>query len=81
MSLKTKPWELWTGKVVVNPQSKELYIQTPDSEWQYRLRIWKEAVHMKMDDCPCPMPWGHLMFDDDSGYKEISNRGYQNELF
>lgn len=77
----SKPWEHWTGMVVVNPDTRELYIQTPDADWQYRLRIWKEAVAMDDKTCPAPMPEGHLMFEKGSRYLEISNRGLQNELF
>jgi len=81
MSLKTKPWELWTGKVVMNPHNKELYVQTPDSDWQYRIRIWQDAMANGICECPMPLPKGHVNFDEDSGFLEISNRGLQKELF
>ena len=67
-----KLWDLWTGKKCINVRTKELYIETNDKCWQTRLKIWKYEYFNNNENCPCPMPEGHIMFNGNSiDYKLI----------
>ena len=60
---KIVPWELWKGRR--NPgRDAGGYIETTGKDWLFRLKIWKNEYCADRDTtCPCPMPFGHTMFN------------------
>ena len=56
-----KAWKNWTGKTVKSSWTEKLFIETKDSDWSHRLQAWKQSER-EGNDCPCPMPQGHVMF-------------------
>ena len=46
-------------RVVEKPDGSERFIETPLKLWKERLATWKKD-HSK----PCPMPVGHVVFDN-----------------
>lgn len=54
--------------LVRNVETGGLFIQTPDNLWAKRLSEWRKAFKECGGDeskclVPCPMPWGHVMFN------------------
>lgn len=62
-------WETWQGKRCRNIRTGVMYIATKDCDWSIRLNIWVE----NLDKCPCPMPAGHLMFENKSTEYIVTN--------
>uniref|UniRef100_A0A6M3LPR7 Uncharacterized protein n=1 Tax=viral metagenome TaxID=1070528 RepID=A0A6M3LPR7_9ZZZZ len=61
----------WEGRTVKNHYG-ETYIETKDSEWSHRLQTWKDCLRggNGKTECPCPMPYGHLMFGKRAGLSD-----------
>jgi hypothetical protein len=54
-------YQVWAGRKVQNNDTKEIFIETNDSDWHHRLSVWKTLCY-KDPLCPRPMPKGHVMF-------------------
>jgi hypothetical protein len=56
-------WDIWPERTHYNPDTKTNYIQTPDEKWGAYFSIWRRAmIEDRNTTCPCPIPFGHLMF-------------------
>jgi hypothetical protein len=62
----------------MNPDTHEVYERTTDKDWKAKLSAWIDARRARKHDyhatvIPCPMPWGHVMFDrkKDNHYKPL----------
>ncbi len=72
-------WELWP-ELTFTAETGTTYIQTPDEKWADYFSIWRRAIREDVDTtCPCPMPQGHLMFDNVKA--EPKKEQKQRELF
>jgi hypothetical protein len=57
-------WDIWPEPRVTN-EAGTTYIKTPDDKWFIYLGIWVRSLQENTDTkCPCPMPFGHIMFDN-----------------
>ena len=56
----------WNGRRAKNNRTGEIYIATKPAEWNLRLTMWEQSLQDGADDCPCPMPEGHIMFEGGS---------------
>ena len=55
-------WDIWPELTV--KQNGTTYIQTPDEKWAAYLSIWRRSFKENLKTtCPCPMPFGHVMFE------------------
>lgn len=55
-------WDNWPE--LQKTQFGTTYIQTPDEKWGTYFSIWRRAIQEnKKTPCPCPMPFGHIMFE------------------
>lgn len=71
-------WDIWPELRVTNEEGTT-YIQTPDEKWFTYLAIWIRALEEDNRTCPCPMPHGHIMFDNVKAPPKKSQT--QTELF
>lgn len=56
-------WDIWPE--LTTEKNGTVYIQTPDDKWFIYLKIWIRAFGEDSETtCPCPMPHGHIMFDN-----------------
>lgn len=71
-----KIWTTWDGKVTERTWDKSgaRYIQTTNKDWSVRLDVWRKAIENDdHTDCPCPMPYGHIMFNGKlTGYRPVN---------
>jgi len=69
-----QPWDLWEGRKCRGEYGKgEIFIETEDAQWEERLMTWRKEVKSSENGqtlCPCPLPKGHLNFE------EMSPHGY-----
>ena len=57
-----KIYTTWDGKIV-NGRRGDKFIATSDEAWTIRYKLWVECQWNNDNECPCPMPERHIMFD------------------